>query len=324
MTIHLHHLRGCAPAPLAHYLKAIGILRLVAQQKDPDARGFWRDQHFCLLTTLDEAALEAFFLDEYAPTPFVSPWSKGSGFYDEYDKGLTPIEKSSAARFGAFRRAIQEARQQLGPITAADARVRAIKGLTKDEKGKAKKDNEKAAEQFRTDSLFSDALAARVRVFEGQPRADKKTRERLKEDEAYKKALAAADRDFASLKASLFAPFARSWRGTHRDWMDAAIVMSADGEPTYPSILGTGGNDGNFDFGNSAMQRLDDLFVVESANGMPSARAKALLKTALFETTSAELMDAAVGQLAMFVRPSITAQMIRFIRGNYREFCRNQ
>jgi hypothetical protein len=28
--------------------------------------------------------------------------------------------------------------------------------------------------------------------------------------------------------------------------------------------------------------------------------------------------------LAMFVRPSITAQMIRFIRGNYREFCRNQ
>jgi hypothetical protein len=27
---------------------------------------------------------------------------------------------------------------------------------------------------------------------------------------------------------------------------------------------------------------------------------------------------------AMFVRPSITAQMIRFIRGNYREFCRNQ
>jgi hypothetical protein len=31
-----------------------------------------------------------------------------------------------------------------------------------------------------------------------------------------------------------------------------------------------------------------------------------------------------VRQLAMFVRPSITAQMIRFIRGNYREFCRNQ
>ncbi len=29
-------------------------------------------------------------------------------------------------------------------------------------------------------------------------------------------------------------------------------------------------------------------------------------------------------RMAMFVRPSITAQMIRFIRGNYREFCRNQ
>jgi hypothetical protein len=35
-------------------------------------------------------------------------------------------------------------------------------------------------------------------------------------------------------------------------------------------------------------------------------------------------MLANVVELAMFVRPSITAQMIRFIRGNYREFCRNQ
>ena len=36
MTIHLHHLFGCAPTPLAHYLKAIGILRLVAQQADAE------------------------------------------------------------------------------------------------------------------------------------------------------------------------------------------------------------------------------------------------------------------------------------------------
>jgi CRISPR-associated protein Csx17 len=54
MTIHLHRLYGCAPTPLAHYLKAIGILRIVAQQKDAEVRGFWRDQHFCLLTLLDQ------------------------------------------------------------------------------------------------------------------------------------------------------------------------------------------------------------------------------------------------------------------------------
>lgn len=36
--IHIHKLDGCAPTPLAHYLKALGILRLVAEQADPNAR----------------------------------------------------------------------------------------------------------------------------------------------------------------------------------------------------------------------------------------------------------------------------------------------
>ena len=80
-TLHLHHLHGCAPAPLAHYLKALGILRIVAEQKDPQARGWWQDEHFCLLTTLDRAELERFFLEEYSPTPVFNPWGARSGFY---------------------------------------------------------------------------------------------------------------------------------------------------------------------------------------------------------------------------------------------------
>jgi len=170
VTVHLHHLRGCAPTPLAHYLKAIGILRLVAQQIDPAVRGFWRDQHFCLLTTLDEAALEAFFLNEYAPTPFVSPWNKGSGFYATNDKGLAPVEGSRAPRFEAFRRGIFEARTQLHDITRADTEVRRLKDQTKAKKG---------------------AKPARS-----------------KDDPDYKRELAAAEREFKRLKADLYGPFA--------------------------------------------------------------------------------------------------------------------
>lgn len=81
MTLHLHHLTGCAPAPLAHYLKALGVLRIVAEQKDPEVRGYWQDEHFCVLTTLDRSALERFFLEEYAPTPAFNPWGARSGFY---------------------------------------------------------------------------------------------------------------------------------------------------------------------------------------------------------------------------------------------------
>ena len=46
--IHVHELDGCAPTPLAHYLKALGILRLVAEQADEHARGWWEGNHFRL------------------------------------------------------------------------------------------------------------------------------------------------------------------------------------------------------------------------------------------------------------------------------------
>src|SRR5690606_19642255 len=47
---------------------------------------------------------------------------------------------------------------------------------------------------------------------------------------------------------------------------------------------------------NTAMQRLGDLFELELVNGAPVPAAKALLRTAFFETLSAALLDAAVGQ----------------------------
>lgn len=74
-------LSGCAPIPLASYLKALGIFRLVAEQKDKTARGCWRDETFVLDTALTEEDLMRFFLDEYRPSPIISPWNGGSGFY---------------------------------------------------------------------------------------------------------------------------------------------------------------------------------------------------------------------------------------------------
>jgi len=45
MTLHIHKLDGCAPTPLAHYLKALAILRLVAEQRDASVRGGGRTKH---------------------------------------------------------------------------------------------------------------------------------------------------------------------------------------------------------------------------------------------------------------------------------------
>lgn len=115
MSLHLHHLTGCAPTPLAFYLKGLGVLRVVGEQRDPAARGWWQDEHFCLLTILDRAELERFFLEEYSPTPAFNPWGGRSGFYAGSSEraartALETIENSALPRLASFRAAIRDVR----------------------------------------------------------------------------------------------------------------------------------------------------------------------------------------------------------------------
>lgn len=114
MSIHIHSLTGCAPVPLAHYLKAIGILRLVAEQADPDARGWWIGDSFRLGTILGRDELERFFLHDYCPTPLVAPWNGGSGFHPKDNKtGIDALRGSAGARFAAYRAQIEQTAREL-------------------------------------------------------------------------------------------------------------------------------------------------------------------------------------------------------------------
>ncbi len=79
-------LTGCAPTPLAHYLKALGVFRIIAKQKDKNATGAWREDGFLLRTHLNIEELIRFFLYDYHPTPVFTPWNNGSGFYYREDK----------------------------------------------------------------------------------------------------------------------------------------------------------------------------------------------------------------------------------------------
>ncbi|HXG91336.1 MAG TPA: type I-U CRISPR-associated protein Csx17, partial [Blastocatellia bacterium] len=76
-------LKGCAPEPLMHYLKALGVMRLVAEQLDANVRGAWQADTFILESQYDEDALTDFFLNHYIPTPIVAPWNNGSGFHSD-------------------------------------------------------------------------------------------------------------------------------------------------------------------------------------------------------------------------------------------------
>jgi CRISPR-associated protein Csx17 len=110
-------LTGCGPIPLAHYLKALGILRLVAEQKDHDATGYWQHDVFVLNSSLDTDGLLNFFLHEYSPTPILAPWNGGSGFYPKDNRtALESIAGSTSPRFEVYRRTIAEARSVLNRL----------------------------------------------------------------------------------------------------------------------------------------------------------------------------------------------------------------
>ena len=103
-------LDGCAPAPLGSYLKALGVLRLVTEQVDPSARGWWRDDRFAMETGLDEDSLVEFFLDMYRPAPVVSPWNSDGGFSHTgkrfSETVLATIAESTGDRLAIYRETI--------------------------------------------------------------------------------------------------------------------------------------------------------------------------------------------------------------------------
>ena len=117
-------LQGCSTTPLASYLKALGILRLVAEQADPEARGSWSDEGFLLDTRLGQEQLEAFLLNDYRPTPILAPWNGGSGFYPGKDKdGFGPVRQADAPRFQGIRQTMEQIQhhlEQLGLSTKPD------------------------------------------------------------------------------------------------------------------------------------------------------------------------------------------------------------
>ena len=124
-------LDGCSPTPLASYLKALGVLRLLSsaannvsgEAADPGVRGWWEGERFHLRTTLGRDGVLGFFLHEYAPSPVIAPWNGGSGFYSKDNRdGFGPMSSDSVAeRFQPFSLAIRVASETLEGL---DLRVR--------------------------------------------------------------------------------------------------------------------------------------------------------------------------------------------------------
>lgn len=116
---HTIPLNGCSPVPLAHYLKALAILRIVAESS-PERAGTtaaWAADQLVLNSRFNADALVGFFLNDYRPTAVLAPWNGGSGFFPkDNDEALSAIEKGEAKRLEPYRSGIAAARHELARL----------------------------------------------------------------------------------------------------------------------------------------------------------------------------------------------------------------
>jgi CRISPR-associated protein Csx17 len=242
MSYHRHVLAGCAPEPLAHYLKALGILRLVSEQKDETCRGAWLDDRFVLVTTLSREELEKFFLEEYKPTPIIDPWNGGSGFFPKDNKkGLQALLASQNPRLQNLKEVVLWAQK--------------------------------------TTATWSEAPS---------------------------------DESKCGFQASCRA----EWRSGAADALSAAVVLSPQIEKgrailkaTYPSLLGTGWNDGRLDFANNFHQRLADLLDLTRKRGKTAAKEAEQAASSHINTTE-QLAIALSGHLGMGLQKDAIGQFL--------------
>lgn len=228
---HTYLLSGCTPSPLIHYLKALGILRLLANQLDQSVRGAWTTDGFLVQTVKSREEILSFFHNQYAPTPILSPWNRSSGFYPEDKKSkdlINTLWVNKSDRIHNYRQTVEVAREivnQYLEIGSRDTRM--------------------------------------------------------------------------DIKTEILHACRRAFPDAAIEWLDTAYVLGSQ-KPEYPPLVGTGGNDGRFDFTVNFVSRLletlPEFLKTEKKSTTKIDVSRAQLAYSLFASGSPPLEKAGVGQ----------------------------
>lgn len=301
-------LNGCGATPLAGYLKGLGVLRLLALQKDASLRGAWSGHCFALHGEITEEQIEEFFLNRYEPTPLVAPWNGGSGFSPKDNKeALLKIRDSQNPRLARYGQVIREI-EQWPEIPSPPETVRDLLSFLQNvaERQKGTKKGKEAS-----------GLAAEI----GAPPVSTHVEEPLSlpaDKEAFEEALEKAwDGNTPSdIKANLKAwkksvskgitIFVKAQRYLDKgvilqscrtrlpddvlDWLDAAYALTGGNGVSFAPVLGSGANDGRLELTKTFMQRVSELFLE-----LPEEKRRGLLRSALFGDPAEGLVEGKIG-----------------------------
>jgi len=301
-------LSGCTSEPFSSYLTGLAVLRLVSEQKDRDARGWWDGGVFHLESSLDEEGLLDFFLNEYVSTPIVSPWNGGSGFYGgDNTEGMDAIMQSDSDRFALYRETVRrvksfpempETQLPLGGMLELLESGSTEKSGQKmiDLVNEARKLADNAAPLLSSGSpagLTIEDLEVEAKLPKNASRAEKERATAIKDliKSAKKIRSAIKQRMRSSGKPQIILACRDRLDARVVEWIDAVAAINHTGEAEFPPILGTGGNEGRLEYSNTFMKNLSSLLLSDRQGASCS-----LLRNTLFGDATGCLQIASVGQ----------------------------
>jgi|GEM_PF-2162751 CRISPR-associated protein Csx17 len=132
------YMTNCKTEPFGSALKALGVMKIIGEQKDPDIESYWENGELRINTILTKEEITNFFMKEYSPTPILAPWLSQSGFWSTFESThMKSIIESGQTRFDSFRNNVAKIRSIIDKVAQAE-------GITRSDL-----QNKKKAEDFR-------------------------------------------------------------------------------------------------------------------------------------------------------------------------------
>ena len=296
-------LKGCKAEPFISYLKSLGIHRLLSEQlyeKEkaknpnlPEIKSFWKDRKFHLNSPFSRERIIKFFLEEYEPTPIVSPWNGGSGFYEgDNTDGIDSILSSTHKRFELYRNVIRQI-QEWSHFFFRNLSIKDLLIIA------GKYENDKKIPIYRVEieknieklkSKLPSETSSVLTSYSTEILKDKSDSSQVFSGTIYDKTIKTLEKLRTALKLKsrsenkekLIQLCRNQLPETVVEWIDASCVIASGGEMFYPPILGSGGNDGRLDFSNNFMKCLKHLLLDDKRND----ESLSMLRNSLFSSLS--------------------------------------
>ena len=283
-----HKLYACKVSPLSSYLKSLGIFKLIGEQLDCNVKAHWENGIMTINTNNSQADIINFFQESYSPSPILSPWSGGSGFYPndtEVSKELNKILRTNDKRFELYRDTITKIKSLFPDLEIKNLNLETIRNFyigNKNDKKLKIIDDLVAKINIAIGNNFTFVSSSINDIYGIIP---------SNLSEKLTKVVNAYFQDKRKKSKSTIVNKCRdNLSDRYIEWLDSSILVNSDNDVVFPPIAGTGGNEGRLDYSSVFISCITYALLENFENS------KELLRNSIFDDQIGKLIFLPIGK----------------------------